>query len=369
MYSIAAGSTGIMEKVVPGEYLQRSDTSSANSANDLFEYVYWCLEWKFNQQSLCIPQLENRCISLILKCIPKPEFINKVDDVWVTIGFTLYSGEPSDSNIIHHVSSSRVPPINLTKQAQYQCILIRDSATQLTFTDPIQTAGLSNVYPQRIQLKRFDTHIGAKVIIVHAGYPSSDSLRNDFGALLSFDSLVSQNKFSDVKLVASAKEDSKSKAVEFPAHQLILAARSPVFERMFEHKMQERVTNKVKVDDLHPSVLREMLTYIYTGRVPRISDENMAYDLLYAADKYQLDHLKSLCEQQIICSLQIQNVARIIQVAHLHNAPELKRAALRFISKNAAAVRATKEWEQVKQCPEILDEVIQVMHTVILSKR
>lgn len=367
MYSMIAGNVGIVEKVIPGENLPRSDSSANHGTNDLFESVHWHLEWKYNLQLSGLYNIppEDKCISLILRCLPKPEFTNKVDDVWVTIGFTLYSGDPSDNNVIHDVPSSSVRPIKLTKQAQYRCVLIRDPSTQLTFTDPIQ---LPRPYPRNIQIKRFGTHIGAKLTIIHAGCPSSDTLRNDLGALLSFDSYASQNKFSDVKLVASAKDDSKAKAVEFPAHKLILAARSPVFEKMFEHKMQERVTNKIKVDDIHPDVLKEMLIYVYTGRVPRIGEENMAYDLLYAADKYQLDHLKSLCEQQIICSLQVKNASRVIQLAHFHNAPELKEVTLRFICKNSTEVRATKEWEQVKQCPEILDEVIEAMHKLLLSK-
>ena len=232
--SILARHTGIVEKVIPGENLPRYDIS-ANSANDLFEHVHWHLEWKFNQQTHKrnhVPE-EDKYISLILKCLPKPEFINKVDDIWVSIGFTLYSGDPSDNNVIHDVPLSSVRPIKLMKQAQYQCILIRDPGMPGmpgTFTDPIQAAGLSN-YPSYIQIKRFGTHIGAKLTIIHAGCPSSDTLRNDLGALLSFDSYASQNKFSDVKLVASAKDDSKAKTVEFPAHKLILAARSPVFEK------------------------------------------------------------------------------------------------------------------------------------------
>ena len=287
-----------------------------------------------------------------------------MSDVWVAIGFTLYSGDPSDGTVIHDVSSNSVQPIQLTKFAKYQCVLIRDYNMKLTFIDP---NAKNQSYPQNIQLNRFGTLIGAKIKIIQMGYPSSDTLRDDLGALLSFDSSMSQNKFSDVKLVILPKE-SGSTAIEFPAHKVILAARSPVFAKMFEHDMQESSSNRVKVDDVQPNVFKEMLTYIYTGQVPKFGDQDMVYDLLYVADKYQLDHLKSLCEQQLISTLQTWNAARIIQFAHLHNAPELKRVTLRFISKNATAIRATKEWEQVKQCPEILDEVIQVMHTVILSK-
>ena len=47
--------------------------------------------------------------------------------------------------------------------------------------------------------------------------------------------------------------------------------------------------------------------------------------------------------------------------AHMHTASVLKSTTLLFISNHGAEVRATKEWEEVKQCPEILDETIQVL--------
>jgi speckle-type POZ protein len=239
----------------------------------------------------------------------------------------------------------------------------------LNFTDPNAN---NQSYPQNVQLNRFGAVIGAKVTVFQMGYPSSsDTLRDDLGALLSFDTSTSQNKFSDVKLVIlPGPKESGSTTVEFPAHKVILAARSPVFAKMFEHDMQESANNKVKVDDIQPDVFKVVLTYMYTGQVPKFStgENNVVYELLYAADKYQLDDLKLFCERQLVSILNFQNAARIIQFAHLHNAPELKKATLQFISKNVMNVRATKEWEQVKQCPEIVDEIIQAMHTVIQSK-
>ena len=201
------------------------------------------------------------------------------------------------------------------------------------------------------------------------GCPLSDSLRkfNDFGTFLS---TGSKSKFSDVTLVASqkynTKGDSSSAPFEFPAHKVILAARSPVFASMFEHSMQESTNNKVVIDDVCPDALKEMLMYIYTGEVSDVG--NVAYDLLYAADKYQLDDLKSFCEQQLSKSLKVENAARMVQFAHMHNTPILKRRTLRFIASHGAEVRATTEWEEVKQHADILDELLQVIYEPVSKK-
>jgi hypothetical protein len=55
---------------------------------------------------------------------------------------------------------------------------------------------------------------------------------------------------------------------------------------MFEHEMEERKRNHVKIIDVDHEVLCEMLHFIYTGKAPNL--EKMADDLLYAADKVSM---------------------------------------------------------------------------------
>lgn len=63
-------------------------------------------------------------------------------------------------------------------------------------------------------------------------------------------------------------------------------ARSPVFQAMFEHEMEERKHNRVDITDVDHEVLREMLRFIYTGKASNL--EKMADDLLAAADKVNI---------------------------------------------------------------------------------
>ena len=122
---------------------------------------------------------------------------------------------------------------------------------------------------------------------------------------------------------------------EFAVHKAILAARSLVFSAMFEHEMEEKKQNKVEIPDMDHEVLREMLHYIFTGKISNIRNmtgdilfaaeitdmdheilremlhyiytgkisniRNMTGDLLFAADKCALDRLKGMCEEHI-CS-------------------------------------------------------------------
>ena len=63
--------------------------------------------------------------------------------------------------------------------------------------------------------------------------------------------LLESGLFSDVTLVVEGQE--------ICAHKAILAAHSPVFKAMFEHKMSESLEGKVMIDDIRTSDLREFI--------------------------------------------------------------------------------------------------------------
>ncbi|KOB72453.1 Roadkill, partial [Operophtera brumata] len=101
-------------------------------------------------------------------------------------------------------------------------------------------------------------------------------LSEDFGNLLTDDS------FSDVTIKSA-------EGIEFKAHKSVLAVRSKVLRAHFEHSTKENITNIVETL-WDTEVLRDVLTFVYTDKVPRVYDA--PEKLLVAADYYQLDRLK-----------------------------------------------------------------------------
>ncbi|KAF2985049.1 hypothetical protein EK904_012648 [Melospiza melodia maxima] len=108
-------------------------------------------------------------------------------------------------------------------------------------------------------------------------------------------------------------------------------ARSPVFNAMFEHEMEESKKNRVEINDVDPEVFKEMMRFIYTGKAPNL--EKMADNLLAAADKYALERLKVMCEEALCSNLSVENVADILILADLHSAEQLKAQAIDFINR------------------------------------
>jgi len=127
----------------------------------------------------------------------------------------------------------------------------------------------------------------------------------------------------------------------YDCHKNILGSRSPVFKSMFKLNMKEKMTGDVEIKDMDHEVLEDLLKYIYSGGAPNI-DEHVQ-ELFYAADQYQIDKLKELCEVKLCSRLDTSNCIDLLILSDLHNAQILKVAALEFLFKNMQKMN-TSEW-------------------------
>ncbi|KAK2417410.1 BTB/POZ and MATH domain-containing protein [Trifolium repens] len=85
-----------------------------------------------------------------------------------------------------------------------------------------------------------------------------------------------------------------------------------------------------------------MLLFIYSDRLPDIYDAIsstpmcsytvMVQHLLAAADLYNLDRLKTLCESRLCEEINTENVATTLALAEQHHCPQLKAICLKPIA-------------------------------------
>ncbi|KAL6908235.1 hypothetical protein ACP4OV_002405 [Aristida adscensionis] len=83
------------------------------------------------------------------------------------------------------------------------------------------------------------------------------------------------------------------------AHRVVLAAWSSVFMAELFGPMKENGTDRVHIDDMEARVFKAMLHFIYTDLVPEMDEDDkivMSQHLLVAADRYNLEKLKLICE-------------------------------------------------------------------------
>ncbi|KOB70281.1 Roadkill [Operophtera brumata] len=200
--------------------------------------------------------------------------------------------------------------------------------------------------PLLIYLK-FTVSQAIRVVCHNIPLLHTPQLSEDFGTLLT------DTGYSDVTMKSG-------EGIEFRAHKAVLAVRSKVMRAQFEHNTNEIIT--YVVDTLwETEVLRDVLTFVYTDKAPRVDD---APDkLLAAADYYQLMGLKSLCEEALYKRLTVENAVETLQLAELHSANSLMQSTLAFIKNGRAKlVTETEGWANIQSVA-----IVKSMYNLIVA--
>jgi len=151
-----------------------------------------------------------------------------------------------------------------------------------------------------------------------------------------FEGLLRDEQFANFWIVCGEET--------FSCHRAVLASRSSFFRALFNSQMDESKSGKMVVVDMSTDTIRDVLMYIYSGRVEEI--DNKAMDLLEAADRFDLPGLKKSCEECLIGTLDKENVLDLFVLADLHNAVELREAAKTLIVDNSADIVQEAGWRE-----------------------
>jgi speckle-type POZ protein len=150
------------------------------------------------------------------------------------------------------------------------------------------------------------------------------------------------------------------------AHILILSARNPVFASMFQSGMLESQTRKVTITDIDEEVFRQLLIHLYSGIAPKIGEENIAQMLYAAADKYDIETLKSECIDVLLKKLDISNAIEMLLWSHLHFVPKLFEFAMKCLVQNRREICLRPKWlDFVKNHPVLSVLVTQRMVNLV----
>ena len=168
--------------------------------------------------------------------------------------------------------------------------------------------------------------------ISHDFLDATNSLSCDLG-----DSFKSTD-FTDMTIICDKRE--------FHCHKFMLAARSEVFAAMLRHEFLEKQNSRVDVKEIDGETMELLLSYVYTGHVTDFKNVSVV-ELFKAADRYRLDHLKHMCEEELVNRVEASNAADILSLAHKYNAAPLKSFALAMISRNVEEVMRTRGWKEL----------------------
>ncbi|XP_024981892.1 BTB/POZ and MATH domain-containing protein 2-like [Cynara cardunculus var. scolymus] len=177
------------------------------------------------------------------------------------------------------------------------------------------------------------------------------------------------------------------KGEAFPAHKLVLAARSPVFRAQLFGPMKDQSSRCIEVEDIEPPVFKALLHFMYWDSLPDMEELTglntkwastlMSQHLLAAADRYGLDRLQLLCEANLCQDVAINTVATTLALAEQHHCLRLKAVCLKFVAmpENLRAVMQTDGFDYLREsCPHVLTELLEYVarineHSPAISKR
>jgi len=156
-----------------------------------------------------------------------------------------------------------------------------------------------------------------------------------------FSKLLHSEKFADVYFIVGEGKTQK----RFPAHRLVLAASSPLFEAMLypptfldTDPPKVELPLEVVIQDTDPESFSLLLQTIYTDEVD-VNAQNIAA-LIACAKKYQIEKLQIACAEFMEADINADNALELFAVA-----PELlgdEQFGLEFIRENAEEVFASE---------------------------
>lgn len=163
--------------------------------------------------------------------------------------------------------------------------------------------------------------------------PNTDTLANDFAALLT------EEETKDVAFTIDSKTIS--------AHKFILSARSPVFKRMFQIDMLEKNSaNPIELNDVSEEAFAEFLAFLYCNRYSKPKVER---ELLYLADKYDVESLKATVANALLQKIDVGNAIDTMKLFNRFRIPKLNGEVANFIVKNKMKNKKNVFTEKIKK--------------------
>ena len=114
-----------------------------------------------------------------------------------------------------------------------------------------------------------------------------DQLNKGLLSLSDYEKILA-HELSDLTIVCSDQEEIK-------VHKFVLALKCPILMEMLDAEATDFGINKIKLNDIDSKTMKSLFLYLYTGSLCNKACQSMSSKLLYAAEKFQLNDLKTIC--------------------------------------------------------------------------
>lgn len=249
---------------------------------------------------------------------------------------------------------SPTEPLDISCTSTQQLTSTRSSLTTSNSTDQLTMPIESSTAPPDINTKltsNLTTITGNHIertmnSSASSIYNSVDPSPQINKLLQDFNKILSTGIFSDVTLNCGGKQ--------FTAHRAFLSVRSPVFMDLFESNLDKCSTihHIVDIPDINADIMDDFLKFIYCGTAPNI--KKFATELLEAADKYQINELKSVCEVALLNEITDDNVAKLAVLSEHCKTEQLQDRVEEFICANIRRLMTNPKFQEVMENAPVL---------------
>lgn len=142
----------------------------------------------------------------------------------------------------------------------------------------------------------------------------------------------------------------------FRVHKSILSLRG---KKLYEIAMESDNDAPIPIHSTRKEIFKSFLDFVYTVKTPVIENEDIATELLVAADRYDCVHLKLYVESVIVDKfLTPGNAAALLILGDSHSCALLKEAAMNLYFTDTKTVKKAQAWSRVKESNKLLVELL-----------
>ncbi|KAK6755506.1 hypothetical protein RB195_014088 [Necator americanus] len=153
-------------------------------------------------------------------------------------------------------------------------------------------------------------------------------------------SLFLNTDFSDVIFIVDGEK--------FPAHKVLLAARSEYFRALLYGGLKESDEGEIILEETNVFAFRILLRYIYTAKLTLLEyKEEQVMEILGLAHKYGFVKLQNAIADYLKAILNNKNLCTIFNISQLYCLNDLTEYCLVFADQNASEVLTTQGFLQL----------------------
>jgi len=165
----------------------------------------------------------------------------------------------------------------------------------------------------------------------------------------------SEEYISDVQDFKERKEDTfydhltdvtivSKDGQEIRCHRIFLSIRSRVFKAMFKI---DNDAHTITIEDFEAVTIRQMLRFIYTDSLSEEEQSCIDFDLLAIANKYDINPLKSICEENLCQDVGVDNVLDAWRSANFLESQSILDFCETFVKAHWTAVKKSEGYDKL----------------------